>query len=131
MPKVSVIIASVNGFPAIAECLTALVNQQCDFDFEIIIADRTQDGTTEYISTHFPRIKLIKLDHPCGIPEMRAIAMAEASGEFLVITEDHCIAPENWLAKIVEAHGAGYEVIGGAVENACTLRLVDWAVFFV
>ncbi len=129
MPKVSVIIPSVNGLPVIGECLNALGNQQCDFDFEIIVVDRTNDETAEYIRKHFPRVKLIKLTSPCGIPEMRAIAIAQAGGKFLVITEDHCIAPRNWLAKIVEAHDSGYEVIGGAVENASTLRMIDWAVF--
>lgn len=129
MPKVSVIIPSVNGLPALAECLAALERQECDFDFEIIVVDRTGDKTAEYIRQQFPRVKLIKLSQPCGIPEMRAIAMAQASGEFLTVTEDHCIAPENWLAEIVKAHESGYEVIGGAVENGSPARLVDWAVF--
>jgi GT2 family glycosyltransferase len=129
MSKLSVIIPSVNGLPTIAECLTALGRQQCGFDFEIIVVDRTQDETAEYIREHFPRVKLIKLAEPCGIPEMRAIAMAQASGDFLVITEDHCIAPENWLAEIIKAHESGYSVIGGAVENGSPARLIDWAVF--
>ncbi len=129
MPKLSVIIPSVNGLPTIAECLTALERQDCDFDFEIIVADRTNDGTDRYIREHFQRVKLIKLDAECGIPEMRANAIEHASGEFLVITEDHCIAPENWLTGIVEAHDSGYEVIGGAVENVSVRRLIDWAVF--
>lgn len=130
MPKISVIVPLVNGLPSIAECLTALERQECDFDFEIVVVDRTQNETVAaYIREHFPRVKLIKLSAPCGIPEMRAIAMAEARGEFFAITEDHCIAPENWLAKIAEAHESGCEIIGGAVENACTNRLIDWAVF--
>ncbi len=129
MSKLSVIIPSVNGLPTIADCLTALGRQQCDFDFEIIVVDRTQDETAEYIREHFPRVKLIKLAEPRGIPEMRAIAMAQASGDFLVITEDHCIAPENWLAEIIKAHESGYPVIGGAVENGSPARLIDWAVF--
>jgi len=129
MSKLSVIIPSVNGLPTIADCLTALGRQQCGFDFEIIVVDRTQDETAEYIREHFPRVKLIKLAEPRGIPEMRAIAMAQASGDFLVITEDHCIAPENWLAEIIKAHESGYSVIGGAVENGSPARLIDWAVF--
>lgn len=129
MPKLSVIIPSVNGLPAIAGCLTALERQKCDFDFEVIVVDRTRNETAQYIRENFPFVRLIKLSAPRGIPEMRAIAMARASGEFLVITEDHCIAPENWLAEIAEAHESGYAVIGGAVENGFRARLVDWAVF--
>lgn len=129
MPKLSVIIPLVNRLPTIAECLAAIERQECNFDFEIIVADRTTDGTDEYIREHFPRVKLIKIDQPCGIPEMRAVAIQQSSGDYLVITEDHCIAPENWLTGIVEAHDSGYEVIGGAVENGSVHRLIDWAVF--
>jgi glycosyltransferase involved in cell wall biosynthesis len=129
MPKLSVIIACVNGLPTIADCLSALERQICDFDFEIIVIDRTQDKTTEYIRKNFPSVCITKLFKPYGIPQMRAIGMAQASGEFVVITEDHCIPPENWLAEIVRAHESGYPVVGGAVENLSQSRLIDWAVF--
>ncbi|MGI9036146.1 MAG: glycosyltransferase [Pyrinomonadaceae bacterium] len=129
MPKFSVIVPSVNGLPTIGECLTALERQKCNFDYEIIVADRTQNGTAEYIRENFPDVKLIKLSAPRGIPEMRFTAMKQARGEFLAFTEDHCLAPENWLAQIAEAHESGYEVIGGAVENASRKRLIDRAVF--
>jgi len=129
MPRVSVIIPSVTGLPAIAECLSALDNQKCDFAFEVIVVDRTEDKTAEYICERFPRVKLTKLSAPCGIPEMRAVGMAQARGEFLAITEDHCIVPQNWLAEIIKAHESGYQVVGGAVENGSPERLIDWAVF--
>ncbi len=129
MPKISVIIPSVSGLPIIAECLLALDNQKCDFAFEVIVVDRTGDKTAQYICEHFPRVKLIKLSAPCGIPEMRAVGMAQARGEFLAITEDHCIVPQNWLAEIIKAHESGYQVVGGAVENGSPARLIDWAVF--
>lgn len=129
MPKFSVIIPSVNGLPTIAECLRALKRQKGDVDFEIIVVDRTQDKTPAYIRLNFPEVKLIELDKPLGIPQMRALAMTLARGRYLAIIEDHCIVPENWLEEIAKAHEFGYEVIGGAIENGSTRRLIDWAVF--
>src|SRR5439155_4052144 len=41
----------------------------------------------------------------------------------------HCVAPQNWLAEIVKAHELGYMVVGGAVENGTTDRIIDWSVF--
>lgn len=128
-PKFSIIIPSVNGLPTLAECLQAIERQKCDFNFEIIVVDRTPDETADYIRLNFPQVELIKLSAPCGIPEMRFIAIERARGEFLAVTEDHCIAPENWLAEIAGAHDAGYAVVGGAVENASRRRLLDRAVF--
>jgi GT2 family glycosyltransferase len=129
VPKFSVIIASVNGLPTIAECLTALDERQGDFEVEVIVVDATTDGTADYIRTNFPQVKLLKLAERPGIPEMRAVGMREATGDFLVVTEDHCIAPANWFAEFAKGHAAGYAVVGGAVENASVARLVDWAVF--
>ena len=129
MPKFSVIIASVNGLPTIAECLTALENQTGAHDAEIIVADSTTDETADYIKRHFPQVKLIKTAEKVGVPALRAIGMKAATGDFLVVTEDHCIAPENWFSQFLEAHEKGYAVVGGAVENGCRARLTDWTVF--
>lgn len=129
MSKFSVIIASVNGLPSIAECLTALDKSRNGFDVEIVVVDSTDERTTDYIENNFPHVKLIKLSERRGIPEMRLIGMKKAAGDYLIMTEDHCIAPENWFAEISRAHAAGYAVVGGAVENGSTTRLIDWAVF--
>ncbi|MDQ3180594.1 MAG: hypothetical protein M3Q33_08740, partial [Acidobacteriota bacterium] len=47
----------------------------------------------------------------------------------LIVTEDHCIAPENWFSEFLKAHEKGYAVVGGAIENGSRERLTDWAVF--
>ena len=129
MPKFSIIIASVNGFPFIHECLASLEDQRGNFEAEIIVVDSTDEKTREQIVRKFPTVKLIELEGRPGIPEMRAIGMQAGSGDYLVITEDHCIVPRNWLEEINRAHMAGYAVVGGGVENGSCSRLVDWAVF--
>ena len=129
MPKFSIIIASVNGLPFIAECLASLENQRGEIEAEIVVVDCTDEKTRMHIASNFPSVRLIELEGRPGIPEMRAIGMRAASGDYLVITEDHCIAPRNWLEEISRAHNAGYAVVGGGVENGSCSRLVDWAVF--
>ncbi len=130
MPDVSVVIASVNGLPEIDECLSALERQQCGVDYEIVVANRCQDGTAEHIRQRFPRVRLLEFPKQFSIPELRAAAMAQARGDIIVVTEDHCVTPKNWLAEIVKAHKLGYMVVGGAVENGKTNRIIDWSVFF-
>lgn len=129
MPGFSVIIASVNGLPSIGECLAALEKSRAGFDVEIVVVDRTGDATSKFIEDRFPDVKLVRVAEGVGIPEMRAIGMRQATGNFLVVTEDHCIPPEKWFDEFSRAHNAGYPVAGGAVENACTKRLVDWAAY--
>jgi glycosyltransferase involved in cell wall biosynthesis len=129
MPEFSIIIASVNGLPTIAECLQAIEKQGLGSEAEIIVVDATKGETAKFITENFPHVKLIELNERLGIPEMRAIGMREATGDYLIVTEDHCIAHANWFEEFSKAHKAGYKVVGGAVENGSPARLVDWAVF--
>ena len=129
MAKFSVIIASVNGFPSISDCLKSIKEQQGGVDVEVIVVDATNEETREFINKNFPTVRLIKLEKRLGIPEMRAIGMRAATGRYFVVTEDHCIVPPDWIAEIAKAHALGYAVVGGAVENGSRTRLVDWAVF--
>lgn len=129
MPRFSVIIPSVNGLPFIDECLKALHKCRDDFGVEIVVVDATEDRTEEYVKERFPDLKFIRLSSRPGIPEMRFIGMSAASGDCFVFIEDHCIVPEDWFVEIEKAHSRGYAVVGGAVENGSTARLIDWAVF--
>ena len=59
-PKVSVCITTYNHENYIANCLDSIVNQECDFDFEIIIGDDCSTDNTqliieEYVSK-YPKI---------------------------------------------------------------------------
>lgn len=129
MAKLSVIIPSVNGLPAIGECLAALTRQQ-GCKPEIVIVDRCWNGTAEHIKTRFPEVKLVRVAPPIGIPEMRSIGLSQATGDIIAFTEDHCIAPEDWCEKIIKAHHqSGYQAIGGAIENGSVARIRDWAAY--
>ncbi|MBW8041925.1 MAG: glycosyltransferase [Planctomycetes bacterium] len=128
-PKLSVIIASVNGLPYIDECLTALERQQGGVEAEVIVVDRCNDGTADYIREKFSNVKLIEFSKRIGIPQLRAIGMEHSTGDIIVITEDHCNARENWFVEILKAHDSEYTAVGGTVINGSVDRLMDWAVY--
>lgn len=54
-PKVSVCIVTYNQEKYIAQCLKSIVNQQTDFDFEIIISDDCSTDNTKKIITDFSK----------------------------------------------------------------------------
>lgn len=124
MPPLSVIIACVNGSPAIEECLAALAGQAA----EVIVADVTGAD----IRTKFPWAKVLPIAQRLTIPQLRAIGLAQSRGDIIAIIEDHCNVAPDWCERIVQAHTAHPDcvAIGGVVENGSSDRLVDWAVFF-
>ncbi len=128
-PRISVVVANVNGLPSIAECLDALARQDGDHDAEVVVVDACADGSAEHVRRHHPDVVLVPLDRRPGIPEMRALGIGHATGDVIAIIEDHCLVRPNWMAEIERALAAGADAVGGPVENACTDRLVDRAVY--
>ena len=129
-PLVSVVIASVNGLPAIGECLEALTHQDGGVEAEIVVVDRCGEETRSALRARFPSAQVVAADAGASIPALRALGMARARGRMVAILEDHCNVGPGWLQAVARQQQAGALAVGGAVENGSVLRSVDWAAFF-
>lgn len=131
-PFISVVIASVNGFPCLGECLDALTNQQGGLAYEVLVVDRCGEKVRTEVKKRFdrPEVVFIPVEGFPSIPKLRAVGMAAAKGRMIAILEDHCNVPPTWYQSIFKAHQAGYQAIGSGVENGAVDRLIDWSVFF-
>ena len=129
-PLVSVVIASVNGFPALGECLEALARQKGQVASEVLVVDRCGAETRAAVRARFPDVQVIAAKAGTSVPALRAMGMAQARGRMIAILEDHCNIQPGWLEAIARQRQAGALVIGGAVENGSVERTVDWAAFF-
>ncbi len=133
-PDLSVVIASASGWPPLAACLAGLERQQGAVAAEVIVvAAATSDmsDVSRFVTQEYPGVRIVALDRDPSIPRLRAAGIHAARGGIIAITEDHCIPGPDWYQSIRRAHAeraAG--AIGGAVDNAATTRLVDWAVYF-
>jgi hypothetical protein len=81
------------------------------------------------VRAEFPWVKLTEAPAGTTIPALRAMAFAEARGASVAVIEDHVLVPPGWAGELVALQGAGEDVVGGALENAATGSLVDWAAF--
>lgn len=127
-PELSVVIASVNGFPYVGRCLDSL-REHCP-DAEVIVADYTDEQTRRRIRQGWPEVKLLSFDEPTGVPLLRAAGTAAATAPHVAVIEDHCVVREGWCRRILAAHRAGHPVVGGSIRNGETGRIRDWAAFF-
>ena len=125
-PKLSVIIADVNGPPMIGACLEALSRQHGDVDAEVIVAEATGEETVRFIHDQFPWVEVLPFPNRTTIPELRVAALKHSSGDIVAVIEDHCDPDEHWCEEIINAHQAHPECIavGGAVENGNCQRLM-------
>lgn len=128
-PNLSVVVPSVNGWTDLQGCLAALQADSRDLAVEVLVVDRIGEPVRRSLKEKFPGVRLIEVAPGTTIPDMRAIAIAQARAPLIAVIEDHVLVPQGWARALVEAQAQHGGVVGGAVYNAATRRLVDWAAF--
>jgi hypothetical protein len=129
LPELSVVVPSVSGILDLADCLEALAVEGAETRMEVLVVDRLGPRVREFVKERYAWVRLLEVDRETPIPMMRALAFAEAQGEFVAVIEDHVIVPSGWTRQMLAAAREGEQVVGGSVENVATEHLVDWAAF--
>lgn len=127
-PELSVVVPSVNGWSDLAECLGALEAERGDVVLEVLVPERCGATVRDPIAIRFPWATVLPVPATATIPEMRALAFDAAAAPSVAVIEDHVIVPRGWARDLLLARETAL-VVGGAVRNAATERLVDWAAF--
>jgi glycosyltransferase involved in cell wall biosynthesis len=128
--RLSIVVATTHPWPEVRACLDSLRDQARTLGAEILLVDGDGQGLPERAAGEYPNVKRLERKG-ASVFSLRALGIAEASGDIIAITEDHCrVAPE-WCERILVAHRENPEAaaIGGAVENGATSSLIDWANF--
>lgn len=106
LPRVSIIVTSLNSENTISECLNSLTHQQYD-DFEVIIVDGgSTDGTVEIARRIVGGRRNFHLivDESANTPgKGRNRGVNVATGEFLAFTDSDCTPEPDWISRLVSA----------------------------
>lgn len=114
-PKVSVVVPAYHSHSTLADCLESLRLQRFR-DFETIVVNSSQETTTQTLVTGgFPEVAFFQSPHRLFPHAARNRGVEMARGELLVFTDPDCSHGQDWLERIVEAHGKGHHVIVGAM----------------
>lgn len=96
---------------------------------ELIVARPAADATTEP-EPAFEGGRLVRCRPAATIPEVRGTALAAATGDWVLLTEDNCLAHPDWVAALSAACSAAVDVTGGLMVNAQDARAIDAAAGF-
>lgn len=131
-PRLSVVLAVLESWLDVREAVERLLEQAAPVGAEIIVLDNTSDGSTcaavrdrpGVVVRHFPGKSVFQL---------RAIGWSLARGDILAFTEDHARVGARWCEQMLHAHERypDASAVGGAVENAATESLREWANFLI
>jgi len=133
-PHFSILIPLVSSVDQglILEVLDALRNQAGEsWRYEVVLADRRDDDISAQIRREYTEARLICVPVGTPIPAMLTQALNVARGEWVAVTEDHCIPSAGWLnAFAVGLRNPEVAAVGGPVHNAARTTLLDRATFF-
>lgn len=127
-PDISVVVPSVNGLQDLRGCLRALAGGVRGVDAEVLVVDRVGPPVRDAVRVEFPGVRLLDVPPDTTIPDMRRLAFETAAAPAVAVIEDHVLVPDGWAIRMLQALAEG-GVVGGAVTNVATDRLVDWAAF--
>ncbi len=107
-PRVSVIMATFNQGPFLADALYSALSQT-GVDVEVIVIDdASTDNTAEILSRYDGRVKLIRLTENCGGPARpRNMGLKAATGDYIAILDgDDLMLPGRLSEQVAffEAH---------------------------
>ncbi len=133
--KFSIIIPTFNRKDLLEMCLRSLLAQNFPADeYEIIVIDDGSDDGTEALLVRYSKdnasLRHFRTDHS-GPGRARNKGMEEASGKFIVFTDDDCVVGRDWLKKLEkEFSRSGADAVGGSITNP-TDRYIAWAQYLL
>jgi hypothetical protein len=128
MNRLAVIVPAVNTLGDLIGCLAALDGERSRAPLEVLVVNRLGEAASAAIRTEAPWVRILPVSASTTIPQMRALAFRETKCETVAVIEDHVIVPPGWAERLLSQLGS-HAVVGGAVENAATETLLDWAAF--
>jgi mycofactocin system glycosyltransferase len=119
-PSVTVIIPVRNRPAEISACLSSLSRLDYPAEkLEIIVVDDASEDTTPEAVTHFPEVRLLRMQQHRQVSFCRNRAAEDARGDILAFIDSDCLADSTWLKELVPAfRDRSLGALGGWVDAA-------------
>lgn len=116
---VSVVIPCLNGAATLARQLDALVAQECDHPWEVIVADNgSTDATARIVRGYADRgVRLVDASERAGSNHARNRGVAEARGSLVLHCDADDVVHPGWMQAFADALLAGADWVGGTVRH--------------
>jgi glycosyltransferase involved in cell wall biosynthesis len=129
-PVLSAIVIAREDEGRIEQALRSVVEQECPFEFEVIVVVSGNDRTAAIVRERFHGVRLIELDRPALPGEARNAGVAVARGDYVSFPGSHIELQPGSLAARLRAHELGYPMVTGVFDNG-TRTPAGWASYFL
>ena len=125
--KISLVILTCNRKDSIASLLES-INEQVRFPDELIVVDNAStDGSSDWISSHYPEIKLIRNNKNYGYAGGCNKGAEASSGEYLTFLNNDTVQNEDFIeTKVILKSDESLEevVVSGTLRNVSKLNSI-------
>lgn len=129
-PAFSAVVIAQDDEATIAESVRAVLDQESDDPFEVIVVTSGRDRTAAVVRDKFSEVQLIELDHPVLPGEARNVGLRAARGRYVGFPGSHVVMLPGNIAAAVRAHRDGYAMVMGSIRNGTDTR-AGWANYFL
>ena len=110
----SVVICSLNGAEGVGRCLEALVAQETDARYEIVVVDDGSIDDTSDVARAWGAT-LVRHAVNRGVAAARNSGIAAATAPVVAFLDDDCEPTPGWVNGLLAAYEEGVTGVGGAV----------------
>jgi glycosyltransferase involved in cell wall biosynthesis len=111
-PKLSVVLPALRGYDTVLAALDAWEMQTLRDRLEILILCPDQPGPA---ASALPPSQVLVPIGSADLHEARAMGIERASGDYVMLAEDHCLPDPGWAQAILERFEEGWDAIGSAL----------------
>ena len=129
-PAISAIVISQNDEAIIERAVGAVVRQELDEPFEVILVTSGTDRTAAIVRNRFPSVHVVELHRPALPGEARNAGLRVARGRYVSFPGSHVELAPGSLAARLDAHRRGWAMVTGTLCNG-TRTHAGWAAYFL
>jgi|SRR5579871_911029 len=126
MPRLSVILLSLDGGASLRKVVRHLSTHQWASQFEIVVAI-TEEAPLALDEPHgFAGFRVVRAPVGDNIGKGRAVAIRAASAPFVVLAEDHSFPVDGWAQALLAPLEAGAAAVGPQILVANPATSISW-----
>jgi hypothetical protein len=124
-PRLSILLPAKLGYDTILVALDAWDAQTSRADIEILILCPEHLGPTAAQVAQLKPGQIVVLTGSADLHDMRMLGIRRASGEYVVLAEDHCLPDPDYAAAILARLEEGWDGVGPALRPG--IRETCWS----
>jgi len=124
-PKLSILLPAMLGYDSVRAALAAWESQTCRDQLEILVLCPENRGPDAGQAAALPPRQTVIDTGKADLHEARAMGVARAAGDYVMLAEDHCLPDPDWAQAVLARIAEGWDAVGSTLRPGT--RTSPWA----